>query len=129
MTRRPAPTAPRAAVLVYDGDCAFCTRCVDAMRLLVPGAPVALPSQTAPLADLGLTREQCDEAVQWVCGNESRSGAAAVAAVLRHGGGAWPVAGAVLDAPIVRSVAAAVYRRVARRRACLIEHPGQPVER
>ena len=116
-------------MLVYDGDCAFCRRCVVAMQRFVRGAPRAVPSRDAPLADLGLTQGECDEAVQWVRGTEHRSGARAVAAVLRNGGGLWPVAGVLLDAPVVRSAAAAVYRRVAGRRACLVEPPGEPVER
>lgn len=117
------------ATLVYDGDCAFCRRCVAVMRRVVPRPPSAVPWQSAPLETLGLTREQCDAALQWVRGDDVRSGAAAVAAVLRHGGGPWPVAGALLDAPVVRSVAAMVYQWVAGRRACLIQPPRQPIER
>jgi predicted DCC family thiol-disulfide oxidoreductase YuxK len=127
--KRSAQTESLGAVLVYDGDCAFCKRCVAAMHRFVARAPRSVPCQAAPLADLGLTRQQCDEAVQWVCGAEQRSGARAVAAVLRHGGAPWFVIGALLDAPMVRSVAAAVYRRVARRRSCLVEPSSKPVER
>lgn len=98
------------------------------MRRFVPRAPTAVPSQSAALDQLGLTREQCDEAVQWVRGGDVRSGAAAVAAVLRHGGGPWPLVGAFLAAPVVRSFAAAVYRRVARRRTCLVQPSREPIE-
>lgn len=127
--RSSAQTGAPRAVLVYDGECAFCRRCIGAMQRFVPRAPLAVPCQSAPLDDLGLTRRECDEAVQWVLGDDRRSGARAVAAVLRRGGGPWPVVGAVLDAPVVRSLAAAVYRRVARRRSCLVQPSGQPVER
>ena len=76
-----AQAAAPEAVLVYDGECAFCRRCIAAMHRFVPRAPRSVPCQDAPLDALGLTRRECDEAVQWVRGSERRSGARSVAAV------------------------------------------------
>lgn len=73
--------------------------------------------QRADLARLGLTAEQCREALQWVgADGEHVEGAAAVAASLRHAGKGWAVVGWLLSAPLLRTVADRVYRLVARNR-------------
>ena len=67
--------------LVFDGDCGFCTATVNlAKRWLRPRA-VIVAYQFADLADLGLSTQECVEAVQWVGADGShRSGGQAVAA-------------------------------------------------
>ena len=52
-------------VLVYDGDCAFCTKCAHAVERIGPDAEV-VPWQFADLDDLGITEAQATEAVRWV---------------------------------------------------------------
>lgn len=117
-------------VLVFDGDCAFCTASVRRYERWVARRPVVVAWQWADLDRLGLTPQQCTEALQWVgADGRCRSGAAAVAAALRHAGRGWALLGWLLSAPLVRTLAAWVYRWVATNRhrlpggtaACSIE--------
>lgn len=104
-------------VLVFDGDCAFCTASVRRMERWVGRRPVVVAWQQADLPRLGLTPQQCTDALQWVgAAGENRQGAAAVAATLRYAGRGWSVLGLLLDAPVVRTLAQWVYRWVARNR-------------
>jgi len=79
--------------------------------------------QTANLVALGLTREQCADAVQWVSGSTRQSAHIAVAAALRHARFPWPLAGLVISLPVVRTLASLVYQRVAARRRCAAPTP------
>ncbi len=102
----------RSGTLVFDGDCGFCTSSVRLLHRvgLAPGAAV-VPWQRADLARLGLTREQCEQAVQWVAADgRTDSGARAVAGVLLASPPPWPVLGAALRVPPLSWLAAAVYR-------------------
>ncbi|WP_428985933.1 thiol-disulfide oxidoreductase DCC family protein [Streptomyces pyxinicus] len=104
-------------VLVYDGDCGFCTASVAlARRWIRPRCDIAA-RQWADLEDLGVAPERAEYEALWVtpdgrvCG-----GAQAVAGLLSSARGVWPVAGAVLRLPPVRWAAHGVYRLVARNR-------------
>lgn len=102
-------------ILLYDGDCGFCRRCAGfARRWVRPRARIE-PWQSVNPEDLGVTVEQCVEAVQWV-GGEPRSGGRAVAATLQAGVFPWPLIGSVLDAPVMRPAVDIAYRWVARHR-------------
>lgn len=70
------------AVLVYDGDCGFCT--LSAQRLLrwSGGSLTVIPWQGADLDALGLTADECSSAVQLVTPTARASGGAAVAEAL-----------------------------------------------
>ena len=104
-------------LLVYDGDCAFCTRAVAFALRQMKVACRAVPWQQADLAALGLTPEEAAKAVWWVeRGAGMVSGHRAVAAALRHGRTAARPVGRLLDAPGVAGVAAAAYDLVARNR-------------
>jgi predicted DCC family thiol-disulfide oxidoreductase YuxK len=103
-------------VLVYDGDCAFCTKCAHAVERIGPQAEV-VPWQFADLDDLGITEAQATEAVRWVeVDGAVRSGHEAIAASLIAAGGAWKLIGRALLAPGISSLAAPAYRLVARNR-------------
>lgn len=102
--------------LVYDGDCAFCTRCVGWLQRRLPRQPRVIAWQVADLPSLGLTEQQCSEAVQWVDGERRAAGADGVARVLIWTGGAWPILGRLLLIPGVRQIARLVYGWVARNR-------------
>lgn len=86
------PTALRTgAVLVFDGDCGFCTTSVTWLADRFPGAFAVAPYQRVDLESLGLTARECDEKVQWIGDvtapvTTRAEGAAAVGALLRTGG-------------------------------------------
>jgi predicted DCC family thiol-disulfide oxidoreductase YuxK len=105
------------AVLLYDGDCAFCTSCARlAERRFGPDAEI-VPWQFADLAALGMSEEQAMTAVQWVeAGGGVRSGHEAIAAMLRSSGRIWRLPGRVLLLPGISWMAARAYRVAAANR-------------
>ena len=104
-------------LLVYDGDCAFCTRCVIWIRRRMRHHPDIAPWQEADLEALGLTEARCAAALQFVDQRgRISSGERAVARTLLHAGGAWRILGGLILVPGIRHVAGLVYRTVARNR-------------
>ncbi|MBB2911457.1 putative DCC family thiol-disulfide oxidoreductase YuxK [Streptosporangium becharense] len=100
-------------VLLFDGDCGFCTASVRfAERRIGVRARVA-PWQCEDLAALGTTRERAEREVLWIEGGRVRGGAQAVAALLRAAGLPWSPLGFALRVPPLRWVAQGVYRLVA----------------
>ena len=119
-------------LLVFDGDCAFCTRSVRILERRVRRRPTIRAWQTLDLPSLGLTEEMCTEAVQLVQVDRSVVSAhIAVARTLIFGGRGWAVLGRLMLLPGVRYLAGVVYRWVARNRhrlpggtaACAIDDP------
>jgi len=119
-------------VLVFDGDCAFCSTCARFLQRWVvsDGSTSVEPWQRLDLAELGLTTDQCRAAVQWVgqghglgggqaAGEQMASGHAAVAATLRAGHPGWRPVGALLVAPGFSWLARGVYSWVAAHRDVL----------
>lgn len=110
---------PPAGRLVFDGECGFCTRCVGWVRRLDRNGRIDLrPYQRdgAP-ESVGVTVEQCRDAVQWL-GPDGvrRSGADAVNAALST------ALGTSVPTLIYRATAGAqerVYRWLAARRGRL----------
>jgi predicted DCC family thiol-disulfide oxidoreductase YuxK len=102
---------------VYDGDCAFCTSCARFVERWIPTPARVVPWQFADLDALGLTVEQCAEAVQWVDGlTPPAAGPEAIARLLRSSRAYWRAAGWLLDRRPVRAAAWPVYRWVAANR-------------
>src|SRR5664279_4977810 len=106
-------------VLVFDGDCAFCARCVRLIDRLNPVADI-VAWQAADLPRLGLTADQCMDAVQWVDDRGVRTGHAAVASILLCSGRPWRSVGRTISAPGISVVARFVYRLVAANRHRLL---------
>ncbi|MGW7101868.1 thiol-disulfide oxidoreductase DCC family protein [Streptomyces sp. NPDC054838] len=120
-------------VLVYDGDCGFCTASAGAARRLLRPSCEFTPWQSADLQSLGITRERAEYEALWVTpAGEVYGGAQAVARLLLSAGRGWPVLGAVLTLAPMRWIAHGVYRVIAvnRRRlpggtpACAVPRPG-----
>ncbi|GAB2739475.1 thiol-disulfide oxidoreductase DCC family protein [Kitasatospora kifunensis] len=109
-------------VLIFDGDCAFCSSCVRLAerylrQTLASGGWTAKPLQFADLAALGVTKERAEREVLWVTpSGEVFGGAQAVAKLLLRSGNIWAYLGAVLTLAPVRPIAAVLYRLVARYR-------------
>jgi len=126
MTTTALRTGP---LLVFDGDCGFCTTSVRWFERQFPDAFATTPYQFTDLEVLGLTPEECAEKVQWIedvaAPRTTRSeGARAVSAMVRHGGrsiggalgAAWRAAGTVADVVPVSLLADVVYAAVAANR-------------
>jgi predicted DCC family thiol-disulfide oxidoreductase YuxK len=110
MSRRERP------VLLYDGDCGFCTTCVHILERTGPDAEI-VAWQLTDLAELGITEAQAADAVQWVqVDGTIRSGHEAIAAVLSTAGGIWKVIGRTILLPGISWMAARLYRLVAANR-------------
>ncbi|QGV82013.1 thiol-disulfide oxidoreductase DCC family protein [Streptomyces ficellus] len=112
MRTRPVPrTRP---VLVFDGDCGFCTTSARfAERRLRPDCDL-VPWQFADLDALGVTPERAGHEVLWVTPpGRVYGGAEAVAKLLLDAGGGWAPLGALLLLPPIRWAAHAVYRLIA----------------
>ena len=132
-----SPTTAGLPVLVFDGDCAFCTTWVNRLRDWLPRPPEAVPWQWTDLDAVGLTRQDVADFAWYVTPRHSYAGALAFAAILR----AQPTiglrfAGNFLATPPFSIVAALGYNVIARYRhvlpggtpACALPRPGSPVE-
>jgi predicted DCC family thiol-disulfide oxidoreductase YuxK len=106
------------AVLVYDGDCAFCQRCIDVGTRVLPRSFRCEPFQFLDLGALGLTDEQVRDSVWWVQPSlPARGGHRAVAALLQAQiPWWWRSLGWVIDHPPVSPAARWIYSWVARNR-------------
>ena len=108
-------------MLVFDGDCAFCTSAADWLgdRLARDPATDAelIPWQLTDLAAIGTSAERARSEVLWLATDDGLYGGAdAVAHWLRHARGAWGLLGRLIALPLVRTLASAGYRLIARSR-------------
>jgi predicted DCC family thiol-disulfide oxidoreductase YuxK len=121
------PSEDTLPLLVFDGDCGFCTAAVDwAARRFRRPVEVA-PWQRLELDELGLTREDVDLYAWWIeRGDDAPDGLRrwrghrAAGRALRSCRGIWPFFGLLLLLPPpVSWIWAAGYRLVARFRGYL----------
>ena len=123
-------------MLLYDGDCAFCTRCARLAERRVATSAMIIPWQSADLEELGIDAGEVSQAVVWLSnGPDStrdrfRHGGPGIAGGVGHMAGPRAIAallgssrsipqraaGWLLDLPGVRHLAWIVYRWVARNR-------------
>lgn len=108
---------PIRPVLIYDGDCAFCTSCARLVERRIRPEAAVVPWQFADLDQLGITPEQATEAVQWVGADGTvHSGHEAIAAMLLASRRPYRVLGRSLLLPGISALAALTYRLVATNR-------------
>lgn len=100
-------------VLVYDGDCAFCTSSARLLERIGTQAEIAAWQQI-DLGALRLAEAEAAASVQWVeIDGSARSGHAAIAAALCSAGGIWTLPGRTMLLPGVARLAAGAYRLIA----------------
>ena len=111
-----ATRTPGRPLLVFDGDCGFCTSSARLGQRWLHLEHVE-PRQFLDLESLGLTEAACTQAVQWVADDGTIEAAeGAVIAACRHAGGFWKLVGGTMALPGIRQLAGWVYRLVARYR-------------
>ncbi|HEU0205587.1 MAG TPA: DCC1-like thiol-disulfide oxidoreductase family protein [Pseudolysinimonas sp.] len=115
---RSAPT--RAGLLVFDGDCAFCTTWVHRLQAVLPRFPQTTPYQWADLDALGLTLDDVQHYAWYLTPTHQYGGHLAFSALLRS----QPrlglrFAGQLMAIPPFSQAAALGYRFVARYRHLL----------
>jgi predicted DCC family thiol-disulfide oxidoreductase YuxK len=98
------------AVLVYDGDCGFCTWTASLGSRVLPAPVDVVPFQRADLPALGLSLPEVETAVQWVAPDRSAvAGHRAIAAWLIASGFPWSLLGRSMLLPLVSPLCARIY--------------------
>ncbi len=118
MSVDPRPsTAIALPVLVFDGDCAFCSTSVRVATRWIGRMPTVTPYQFTDLEQLGLTAAECEQAVRYVAGDHRRyAGEDAISMLLLGAGRGWWVLGSLMRLPGVHWLSGVAYRWVARNR-------------
>ncbi|MBG0817126.1 thiol-disulfide oxidoreductase DCC family protein [Planomonospora sp. ID82291] len=103
-------------VLIYDGDCGFCTASVRFAERRIGLRAEVTSWQSADLPALGATRERAEREVLWAEHGRVHGGAQAVARLLIAAGAPWSTLGLALRLPPLRWAAHGLYRLVAANR-------------
>jgi predicted DCC family thiol-disulfide oxidoreductase YuxK len=103
-------------VLIFDGDCAFCSSSARLLRRMTKNKIPIEPYQKLNLESLGLTSELTSKAVYFVSSKKRFVAAAAIAQALIESKTAWALAGRFLKLPVVRNIAKPIYYLVAANR-------------
>jgi predicted DCC family thiol-disulfide oxidoreductase YuxK len=107
-------------VLIFDGDCSFCSSCVDWLEGNMSSMPTAIPYQRADLEGYGLSLAEAESRVWLVTPEKHFGGASALTAILRHQpDAAYRFLGWILQAPPLSWLADGGYWVVARLRHVL----------
>ena len=119
-------------LMVFDGDCAFCTTWINRLKKILPVFPETTPWQWADLDALGLTRDEVTHYVWYLTPTHQFAGHLALSALLR----AQPriglrFLGNLIATPPFSPIAAVGYYYIAKYRhrlpggtpACQLERP------
>ena len=109
--------SPNTPLLIFDGDCGFCTTSAQWIEHRLPPHVHVEPWQRLDLPALGLTEQDVTTAAYWVDDRgRTYRGDAAIAKSLVATGGVWKPIGWLLQVPPISLLAAVGYKLVARYR-------------
>lgn len=104
-------------ILIYDGDCAFCSSSVRALQKLLKTKPSMEPYQFLDLKPYGLTPEQCQLEAKFARNDASIAGGhMAFIEVFKYAGKGWRFLAFLVALPGFRNIAGFCYRWVAKNR-------------
>ena len=104
-------------LLIYDGDCAFCTLWVNRLRDWLPVFPTAVTSQSINRDEYGFSEDDLARFAWYVTPARHYGGHLATSALLRIQPKLWlRIIGALLATPPISWLAAGVYYLIARYR-------------
>ncbi len=103
-------------MLVYDGDCGFCSSAARWIAGRLGEGHAVVPYQRLDELPAGLSLEDVRTAAYWIGADGPRRGHRAVSASLVAAGGVWAPVGRLLDVWPLRWLAAGAYAVVARYR-------------
>ena len=108
---------PNTPMLIFDGDCSFCTSSAQWIEHRLPDSVHVEPWQRLDLAQYGLTEDDVTTAAYWVDERgRTYRGDLSIAKALVAAGGAWKVIGWLLQLPPVSLLSAIGYKLVAKNR-------------
>ncbi len=122
MAASPTTAGTNAAalgLLIYDGDCGFCTTAARKFADFAGESATIMPWQALDPADFGLTEADCTTSAYWVQDGQHYGGADAVVCALQVCKSPWPRVGRVLGTRPFIWLARLVYPVVARFRHLL----------
>ncbi|EPR75708.1 hypothetical protein ADILRU_1878 [Leifsonia rubra CMS 76R] len=132
MGEKVSPGTRENMVLIFDGDCAFCSLWVERLRAILPTFPPSTPWQWVNLDDYALTRDDVDKAAWFVTPTRQFAGHLAFSAILRSQPAiGLRFLGTLIATEPFSSVSALAYRFIARYRhrlpggtpACAVRRP------
>lgn len=119
-SQTPAATRSQKASsgqLIFDGDCAICTRCADFARARLATEYEVKPWQRLDLSEFALSVDDVTTAVYWVddkgTNHRGHTGVAKTAIAM---GGIYGLVGRVLLVPPFSWIASVVYKVIAKNR-------------
>ena len=104
-------------LLIFDGDCGFCTTTARWIERRLPDAIRVAPWQILDLAEFSLAEHDVTTAAYWVdeTGRAHR-GHLGIGRALIAAGGAWRLIGALIVVPPISWIARPIYALIARYR-------------
>lgn len=104
-------------MLVFDGDCGFCTSSARWIEARLPDSVPVVPWQSCDLDELGLTEADVTTAAYWIDdAGVAHRGHQAIGRSLMTAGGLWGLIGRLVITPPISWLAGPVYRLVAKYR-------------
>lgn len=115
MSQSSSTLSPSDTVLIFDGDCAFCTLWVNRLEALLPTFPATTPWQWIDLDDYALTQDDVDKAAWFVTPTRQFAGHLALSLLLRSQPNfGWRFLGHLIATEPFNTIAALGYRFVSR---------------
>lgn len=103
-------------LLIFDGDCGFCTTSAQWIERRLPDDVRVAPWQILDLDEYDLTEADVTTAAYWVDADGSHRGHLGIGRSLIAAGGIWTVPGHLIVRPPVSWIAKPVYAWIAKNR-------------